>query len=236
MSEPTPPTDASGAPPDAPEANPSPAGSSTRLQRAKDAYDLVSDVLTPQTLFILLAAAIIAITGLLGGWNTIATAEKALPTVAPSATATASPFALSLDKGASFSEMKEIGLYPMPKSRYVMVSVRATNLTKAPVSVDVLGQALTPQLDGRATLPNGGLERPRVFQVTDGQPVLTLQPGLPYHLAVVWRQDSSAPAPGTLQVDLNSATFRISSIDASTDWRDPEATHSVTISIKKDQG
>lgn len=234
MSEPTPGTGATRASvPDqaTSDAADPPQSPASKLERAKDAYELVSDVLTPQTLLILLAAAIIGVTGLFGGWNNVATAERALPTLAPSATTTASPFALAAEKGVWFAEQKGAGLYPRPGVRYVMVSLRVTNLTKEPLWTATLNHALVPQLEGREQSGSQPAP-PQILQVDDAQALQVLQPGLPYHLVVVWTQQDTAPAPTQLTIDVASHTFRVSSIDAAQDWRDPEAQASVTVPIR----
>ncbi len=191
-------------------------------------YALVSDILTPQRIGLLLLLVVLLGTGLLGGWQDALTGDADdLPAVEPSASATAAPFTWVVKKAFSGDELKPAA-YPRDGVRYLFVTVDATNTSDLPTFASLLTGAAHVEVPGIATQA-----RPTVVRVLDGQAARAFSPDVAVPVVLVWEQDAAQPAPERVTVTVDGHTFRRSTMDASTEWRDPVPAFTVTLPVEE---
>lgn len=202
----------------------------TRLERAQAKYELVSDVLTPSRILVLVGLIAVLIVGLVGGWDSVAEVDEALPTATPSAVTNAAPFELTVKRARHGLELPPVAL-ARDGQRYLFVTVDVTNTADQPVPASVLADAVTIDAEG---LPMAGEEplAPTVFRVNDGLPAKALQPGVATPTVLVWAQDAAAALPDEVAITLHSHTWRASAATGGEGWMDTTALAALTVPLE----
>lgn len=208
----------------------------TRLERWKSRYDLVSDIFSPKRLALLAAVLVLGIVGLVGGWDKVDAAERALPTAAPGEvvhTRVVDVAVVRARQGDAIEGLlrKEDGV------RYVFVVARITVTGDRPITGDIIKQLLTIDVPGLATYPSKvdpsgrAVTPPELSRTSDALPAITLQPSLTYDVAFVWKQDAAERVAEQLTATIHDHTWRRSSLDGSMGWRDATPLTTVTVEV-----
>ena len=190
------------------------------FKRAQKTYSLVSDILTPQRIGLFLAFALLLGIGLFGGWDAAVTEADDVPRGEPSATAVVPPFDLMFRR-VRYGDSLDPAFPARDGVRYWFVSVDVTNATDLPVDRFKLTDDIeidVPGLQGTAGLR----PRPTPYRLLDSLPQDYFQPGLTTQIALVWEQDAAAAIPDEVTLTVPKYTWRASSMDGSSDWRDAE--------------
>lgn len=190
---------------------------STPLERVKKAYDLVSDVVSPKTIGIVVAALAIIVAGLVGGWDTVEAVDKDVPTVEAGTPLATGPFEVTLLRAYSTDGIKP-AIYPAQGKRYLVVVAAIKASGTEPQWANQLRDVITlsaPGLDQKAI-------QPTVYRLSDGKIAGQAQPSMTTEVVCVWEQRSSAPIPPTAQLRVDQRSWRQSTLDGSFYWLDPD--------------
>ena len=190
------------------------------FKRAQKTYALVSDILTPQRIGLFLAFALLLGIGLFGGWDAAVTEVDDVPRGEPSATAAVPPFDVVFRR-ARYGDSLEPAFRPQEGVRYWFVSLDVTNTTNLPVDRFTLTDDIAIDLPGLKSFP-GVPPRPTPYRLLDSLTQGDFQPGLTTQIALVWEQDAAAAIPDEVTLTVPKYTWRASSMDGSTGWRDAE--------------
>jgi len=199
------------------------------LARAKKAYDLVSDVLSPKRLGLLAAVAAVLLAGLFGGWEQVDAVEKASPTVAVGATTAVGPFDVAIRRAYVATALPPF----LPKTtgvRYLVVLADVRTTGDQPQYASLLKDVLVA--DAAGLKPHG----PTTYRLSDGLSAGLLQPSLTYQVVCVWEQETATDAPGQVRLTLNKLTWRTSLNDGSSYWLDPTPVGIVTVGVQPLEG
>ncbi|MFT4234413.1 MAG: hypothetical protein QM607_05375, partial [Microbacterium sp.] len=141
----------------------------SRVKRAVGWCAAVSDVLTPARIGILLAAALLGVVALFGGWGSVTDAAEDTAIVQAGDEIDAAPFTITVTRARVFDELLP-GLPAEDGMRYVAVLMDVTNTTDLPVAGGVLDASAVIDLPGQATiaLDSGPVnQEPSVLRTAD---------------------------------------------------------------------
>lgn len=206
----------------------------SRLQRARSAYGVVSDILTPQRLVVLFVVLALVVVGLVGGWGEVAAEESDITEVAPGAPFTVTPYEVTLRRARTFTELPPT-FRADKEYRYLALVLDVVNRTKEPVAASYLTAGTTLDAPGlkQVGLASGTRAAdPLLYRSLDGLSASTLQPGLSTPAVLVWQQRLADPVPETVTVTWSTHTWRRSSLDGHQDWFDATASHAVTLPVE----
>lgn len=223
--DPAPPTD-----PAAPAAPPPP----SRLQRARSAYEVISDIVTPQRLVVLLVVAALAVVGLVGGWGEVAAEESEITDVAAGTPFAVAPYEVTVRRARTFTELPPT-FRAERDHRYLALVLDVVNRSDVPVVSSHLTRGATLDAPGlkQVRLASGvRAADPLLYRGLDGLSASTLQPGLATPTVLVWQQRLAEPVPETVTVTFSTHTWRRSSLDGHEDWFDATPSHAVTLPVE----
>ena len=203
----------------------------TRFERAKKVYELVSDVVTPQRIGLVLAALVLLVAGIAGGFDAVSAADDDTPTASVGEVVDAAPFEITVRRARHGTELKPIA-YRQDGRRHVFVTLDVRSTATLPVPAGILLNAVRIDVPGLATTASGSLATPNGYRTGDGLSVRSLQPGVTVPVVLVWQQDAAAPVPETLTVTVNRQTWRTSTLEDSESWFDPEPARVVTLPVE----
>lgn len=206
----------------------------SRVETWRKRYALVSDILTPQRLGLLLAVALLAMVGVVGGWQAVEGVDAPeVPVVKVGETIKATPFEVTVRRARHFEELKPT-LYPVKGYRYLVVSLDVTARKDRYVDAETLRSALSLDAPGLKTLPLASgptPERPRLLRGLDALGARTYQPGLATSTIAVWEQELGAPIPDEVTVTLSAHTWRQWIMDGAWRWSDATPVARVTLPV-----
>lgn len=203
----------------------------TRLQRAKKAYGVVGDILTPGRIALLVAALVLLVTGLVGGWEAATATDDDTPVVTAGKPQDVTPFEITVQRLRHGDELP--GVAPLSEThRYLFLVLDVTNTTDAPVDFTKLARAITIDADGLLTTPDGIVHRPQVYRGNDGLLARTYPPGVVTPTVLVWSQDRDVPPPDEVGLTLNAFIWRYSAVEERESWFDEEPTATMTLEAK----
>lgn len=194
----------------------------TRWERAKKAYAIVGDILTPGRIVLLLGALIILVAGLFGGWERVTAADHDTPTAEPSTPVEAAPFEFTVHRLRIGDELPPIAT-ASEQHRYLFLLLDVTNTSDQPVPLTVLQRAVTLDFEGWED------EAPQNFRALDSGMTRYFQPGVVTPSALVWQLDRTAPPPTEVAVTLNAHTWRYSIVEEDEGWFDEEPAAQLTM-------
>lgn len=203
----------------------------TRFERARTVYELVSDVVTPQRIGLVLAALVLLVAGIAGGFDAVSAADDDTPTAAVGEVVDAAPFEITIKRARYGTELKPIA-YRQDGRRHLFVTLDVRSKDRLPVPAGILLNAVRIDVPGLATNASGSLATPTAYRTGDGLSVRSLQPGVTVPVVLTWQQDAAAPVPETLTVTVNRQTWRTSTLEDSESWFDPEPVRVATLPVE----
>ena len=201
-----------------------------RFARARKAYGLVSDIVTPQRIGLFLAAVVLLVAGIAGGFDAVTAADERLPTATVGAAVAATPFEITVKRARHGTELRPIA-YKAEGRRYVFLTVDVRATDTKPVPAGYLSYAVEIDVPGLSTT-GSTVTPPTVYRVGDGLSARSLQPGLTVPVVLTWQADASQPLPDTVTVTLHKQTWRASTLDGVEQWLDPTASHTLTLPLE----
>lgn len=210
-----------------------PAQPSRAKRTALAVWGFAKDFLSTGALLAVGGLLILLVVGLFGGWDRATAARvETLATVAPSATATAEPFAIQPRKAFHADELQPIA-FPQDGVRYLMVTFQVTNEADIPTTALRNPQTIVIDAEGLATFDSGSVADPELYRLGDALAAPALQPHLPSTLVAVWKQDASTPVPDEVTVTFSGHTYREASFGTGKDWLDPLPAFQVTLPVEE---
>lgn len=189
-------------------------------------------LLSSRNLLLAAAAAVIAWTGVTGGWGSAleATPEE-LPTVEPSAAVEAAPLSIRVTDAFWADDVSAL-TYPLEDATFLIVRAEITAEVTEPLAfydvpgslhVTIPGTELPTPSGGysNSLVEDGSLGDPELFRVVDSQPIRALQPSMPQEYWLVWTLPAATEHAETVRIEYLARTHRRSSLDASMLWTDP---------------
>lgn len=202
----------------------------TPLQKAAETYDLVSDIVTPQRIMLLLAALVLLVVGIFGGWQAVEDAEENLPATERSQVIEADPFEIAVNRVRWAPSLDPIA----PKrdgKRHLFVVMDVTNTWDRPLPAATLTDAVRLEADG-LTEAYGKVEVAS-YRLGDGLQSGHLQPNLTTPTVLVYSQDASLPLPEELTIVVRKHTKRPNSMTQSIGWYDAKELTEVTVPVEE---
>ncbi len=214
-----------------------------RFARARRGWKVVKmfeEVASPITLIVLVAGLLLALVGLLGGWQRVRAAETTVATATAGEAIMAGPFTITI-ADAWFAD-------PTPDfmaadTRAVLVRGTVTNTSDAPVAPLTLSDLVRIELPGcvrngadadPASCPYMGIERTWDLKTMPGLGTVgMLQPDVPTAFVMTFTQKPTAAKPTELRMSVRTATWRASSLDGQMMWLDPEPVKELTLPLQK---
>lgn len=195
----------------------------SRLKRAAKAYSYVSDIFTPQRIGLFLAAGVLAVVGMFGGWGAAGDAAQDIPTAEVGEPGETTPFTVTPTRARVFDELGGV-YYAEEGYRYIVVIMDVENTSAEFTSTTPLRQGTTLDVDGLRTLElDSGpkIVEPTVLRGADSLTQYTFQPGLPTNVVLAWQQHVESPIPDEITITFSDFSWRRSVMDDSMGWRDP---------------
>ena len=118
----------------------------TRFERARTVYELVSDVVTPQRIGLVLAALVLLVAGIAGGFDAVSAADDDTPTAAVGEVVDAAPFEITIKRARYGTELKPIA-YRQDGRRHLFVTLDVRSKDRLPVPAGILLNAV--RIDAR---------------------------------------------------------------------------------------
>lgn len=203
----------------------------TRFERARKAYGVVGDVLTPGRIALLLAALVLLVTGLVGGWEAATATDDDTPVVEAGEPLDVAPFEIAVQRMRHGDELP--GVVPLSEThRYLFLVVDVTNTSDAPVDFTILARALTLDVEGLEATAEGFVHRPRIHRGNDGLASRSYSPGVATPTVLIWKQDRAVAPPDEATLTVHAFTWRYSVVEESDGWFDEEPAARVTLDVK----
>lgn len=202
----------------------------TRLQRAKKAYGVVGDILTPGRIMVLLTAIALAITGLVGGWDAAIATESDVPIIEAGEATAVAPFEITV-KGMRHTDELPGVLYASDEYRYLVLVADVTNTSSAPVDYGKLARAATIDAEGLPSTSSGSALHPDIYRINDSLTARTFQPGVVTPSVLVWQQAKAEPVPDEVDVTLHGFIWRYSIVEESENWFDEAPVATLTLPV-----
>lgn len=200
----------------------------TRLQRARKAYSVVGDILTPTRILLFVTALALVIAGSVGGWERVVAVEEDTPSIAVGEPASAAPFEFTVHRLRVGDELSSIATVS-ETHHYLFLLLDVTNTTDEVVSLDLLHRAVELEFEGWPASSGRAGPRPTNYRGLDAFNTTHFQPGVLTPTVLVWQLDRSAPVPGQVTVNLNAFTWRYSIVEESDGWFDPAAAFTLSL-------
>lgn len=203
----------------------------TRLEKAKKAYSVVGDILTPGRIALFLTALALVITGMVGGWEAATATHDDVPVVEAGNPHEAAPFEITVSRIRYGDELSTIAL-PSEEYRYLFLVVDITNTSDAPINVTRVQRAITIDVPGLRTTPDGIVFRPEVYRGSDGLAARTYASGVTTPTVLVWQQLRTQEPPTEVTLTLQQFTWRYSVVEESDGWFDEAPSATVTLPLE----
>ena len=203
----------------------------TRLEKAKKAYDVVSDIVTPTRLLVAAAALLVLVVGLVGGWDKVAAVETVVPTATPSVATTATPFEFTVKRARHGMALQPIA-YEQEDLRYLFVTADVTLRSDQPVDVGVLADAISIDAKG-LDAGFGTVATAAIYRMSDALGQRMLQPNITTPLVFIWRQSLTEPVPTELTVTLKQHVWMKSTLEDYTYWQQPTTVAELTLPVEE---
>lgn len=200
----------------------------SRLEKWRDRYSLVSDVLTPQRIGLVLAAIILAVSGAFGGLDTVE-AEKIqdVPAAQTGQDLAVKPFTITVTKLIHFDELGSIAP-AKAGTTYYMAVMNITNTSDSVIAASVLTPAI--KLDAPNIVRSTNL---LLYRAKDSLPARAYQPDVPVLTAAIWTADANAPRPTEATLTLSKLTWYEYFISSEAAWRVDGPAYTVTLPVQE---
>ncbi|WP_115728549.1 hypothetical protein [Actinomyces culturomici] len=186
---------------------------------------LFSDLVSPANVVMALAAVVVLVTGLFGGWAAAGDDPDLVAELGASDEVSVAPFALTVDRAGWLSNVEPLATAFEPTT-YLVVKARIEDEADRWVPRAILVDAMRIRELGEDA-PD-----PVVYRAIDGTPLKTFQPGLAGDYLLVWTLPADAPRPSSLTVEYFSHTWRASTLDGGMFWTDPTLVATQVLAVR----
>lgn len=202
--------------------------SPTPLAHALRFFRLFADLLNVKNVTLLATLALIAVSGLLGGWSTATATSSEIAVIDDGDDAPVAPFTLRIAE-AFWSD--DPGPFGFPgESTFLFLRAQVASNHEEAIPANVLTAALTaflevppPQLPGwysNSVTSDDSIGTPTAYRAIDGHPARGVQPGITQEYWFVWTLPHTTTKQAEIEMHLYSHTWRKSSLEDAHIWAD----------------